>query len=98
MKLSTNNFYETIREGIVLVKFEASWCGPCKAYTPIYKEFASENENVKCFNVDCQEDADLAADFNIKSIPVTILFKDGEEHKRLPGKLSKEQLLNLVAE
>jgi len=98
MKLSTNNFYETISEGIVLVKFEASWCGPCKAYTPIYKEFASENENVKCFNVDCQEDADLAADFNIKSIPVTILFKDGEEQKRLPGKLSKEQLLNLLAE
>ena len=98
MKLNTNNFYETISEGIVLVKFEASWCGPCKAYTPIYKEFASENESVKCFSVDCQEEAELAADFDIKSIPVTILFKNGEEQQRLPGKLSKDQLLKLISE
>ena len=98
MKLNTNNFYETISEGIVLVKFEASWCGPCKAYTPIFKEFASENESVKCFSVDCQEEADLAVDFDIKSIPVTILFKHGEEQQRLPGKLSKDQLLKLISE
>lgn len=98
MKLNTNNFYESISDGLVLVKFEASWCGPCKAYTPIFKEFASENENVKCFTVDCQEEADLATDFDIKSIPVTIFFLNGEEKKRLPGKLSKEQLLNLINE
>ena len=98
MKLNTNNFYESISDGVVLVKFEASWCGHCKAYTPIFKEFASENENVKCFTVDCQEEADLATDFDIKSIPVTILFKDGEEKQRLPGKLSKDQLTKLVSE
>lgn len=98
MKLNTKNFYEAISDGVVLVKFEASWCGPCKAYTPIFKEFANENVNVKCFTVDCQEEADLATDFDIKSIPVTILFKDGEEKQRLPGKLSKEQLTKLVSE
>ena len=98
MKLNTNNFYDSVSDGKVLVKFEASWCGPCKAYTPIFKEFASENESVKCFSVDCQEDADIATDFDIKSIPVTILFENGEEKKRLPGKLSKEQLLNLINE
>ena len=97
MKLNTSNFYESISDGTVLVKFEATWCGPCKAYTPTYKEFAAENENVKCFAVDCQDDPDLAADFEIKSIPVTILFKDGEEVKRLSGKLSKDQLKDLVA-
>jgi len=98
MKLNTDNFYDSISEGVVLVKFEASWCGPCKAYTPIFKEFAAENENIKCFSVDCQENPDLASDFDVRSIPVTIAFKDGEEGKRLPGKLSKEQLLSLVSE
>jgi thiol-disulfide isomerase/thioredoxin len=51
---------------------------------------------VKCFAVDCQDDPDLATDFDIKSIPVTILFKDGEEVNRLSGKLSKDQLKDLV--
>jgi thioredoxin 1 len=96
MKLNTSNFYDSISDGTVLVKFEASWCGPCKAYTPTYKEFAAENDAVKCFAVDCQDDPDLATDFDIKSIPVTILYKDGEEVNRLSGKLNKDQLKDLV--
>lgn len=92
MKLDSTNFYDSISEGKVLVKFEASWCGPCKAYGPIFKKFSEENENIKCFSLDCQVAPEIAEDFDVKSIPVTILFVNGEEISRKTGSLSKEQL------
>ena len=49
MKLDSTNFYDSISDCKVLVKFEATWCAPCKAYAPTYKEFSEENDNVKCF-------------------------------------------------
>ena len=96
MKLDSTNFYDSISDGKVLVKFEASWCGPCKAYAPTFKQFSEENDTVKCFSLDCQVAPEIAEDFDVKSIPVTILFKDGEEISRKPGKLTKEQLLGIV--
>ena len=96
MKLDSTNFYDSISDGKVLVKFEATWCGPCKAYAPTFKEFAAENDSLKCFSLDCQVAPEIAEDFDVKSIPVTILFKDGEEISRKPGKLTKEQLLDFI--
>ena len=92
MKLDSTNFYDSISEGKVLVKFEASWCGPCKAYGPTFKKFSEDNENIKCFSLDCQTAPEIAEDFDVKSIPVTILFVNGEEISRKTGALSKEQL------
>ena len=77
--LNSTNFYENIADGKVLVKFEASWCGPCKAYAPTFKQFSEENESIKCFSVDCGDHKDIADDFEIRSIPITILFIGLEE-------------------
>jgi thioredoxin len=96
MKLNSTNFYENIADGKVLVKFEASWCGPCKAYAPTFKQFSEENESIKCFSVDCGDHKDIADDFEIRSIPITILFQDGEEISRKPGKLSLDELNNFI--
>ena len=96
MKLNSTNFYENIADGKVLDKFEASWCGPCKAYAPTFKQFSEENENIKCFSVDCGDHKDIADDFEIRSIPITILFQDGEEIKRKAGKLSLDELNNFI--
>jgi thioredoxin 1 len=96
MKLDSTNFYDSISDGKVLVKFEATWCGPCKAYAPTYKQFSEENDAVKCFSLDCQVAPEIAEDFDVKSIPVTILFKNGEEIARKPGKLSKEELSDFI--
>lgn len=92
MKLITADFYENISDGKCLVKFYANWCGPCKAYTPTFDEFAKENEAIKCFSLDCEQSPEISDDFDVKSIPVTILFVNGEEISRKTGKLSKEQL------
>ena len=94
--LTTFDFQDNVEDGISLVKFEANWCGPCKRYGPIFTEFANDNPDVKCFAVDAESQQDLCTEFNVSSIPVTLLFKDGEHLKSMNGILTKEQLSELT--
>lgn len=82
----------------VLVDFWATWCGPCRLQGPILDEFARENESqVVVAKVNVEQHKELAAQFNIFSIPTLILFKDGKECDRLLGLHTKEQLNKAVS-
>ena len=94
--LTTLDFQDNIEDGISLVKFWASWCGPCKRYAPTFDKFAEENSDVKCFSVDAETEQELCTEFNVSSIPVTLLFKDGELRKTKNGILTKDQLIELI--
>lgn len=94
--LTTFDFQDNIEDGISLVKFWASFCGPCKRYAPTFDAFAEENPDIKCFSVDAEAEQDLCSEYNVSSIPVTLLFKNGENLKSLNGILSKEQLSDLI--
>jgi thioredoxin 1 len=98
MNLDTIIFNDTIESETrpVLIKFWAVWCGPCKRYAPIFDKFAEEHTEVACHSVDCGESEDLAKEYNIVSIPATLLFKDGELIQTKQGVLSEEQLLELI--
>lgn len=96
MKLDLLSFQDAIDSSdAVLIKFEASWCGPCKAYSPVFEQFAKENQDIKCHTVDCEEMRDIAAEYGIMSIPCTILFKNGKDLNRKQGKLSLQELRDL---
>jgi thioredoxin 1 len=96
MKLDVLSFEDAIDSSSpVLVKFEASWCGPCKTYAPVFEQFAEQNQDIKCYTVDCEEMRDIAAVYGIMSIPCTILFKDGKDINRKQGKLSIQELKDL---
>ena len=95
--LNKDNFEATISNGVALVDFWASWCGPCKMQLPIIEEFSGEMEGkatVGKVNVD--EELELAQSFGIQSIPTLILFKDGKPVKKLVGLHSKESLYEEV--
>ena len=79
----------------VLVKFEADWCGPCKAYAPIFEQFANDNPDIQCYIVDCEKMTDVVAELGIMSIPCTIVFKDGKDLMRKQGKLTTQELKDL---
>lgn len=71
-------FEETIKEGVTLVDFFATWCGPCKMLGPVLEELSTEIPDVKFVKVDVDDEPELAEKFGIMSIPSVFLFKDGE--------------------
>ena len=75
--LTNENFIEEIKDGIVLVDFYATWCGPCKMMHPIIDEIIKENSDLKVIKVDVDKHNELARNYAVMSIPTIILFKDG---------------------
>ncbi|MDH5423404.1 MAG: thioredoxin [Gammaproteobacteria bacterium] len=77
IELTKENFEETITSNeIVLIDFWAPWCGPCKSFAPIYEEVAAKNEGVVFAKVNTEEEQELAAHFQIRSIPTLMIFRD----------------------
>ena len=77
----------------VLVDFWADWCGPCKMIAPALEEISEElGEQVTIAKVDIMENTDTAAKFGVQSIPLMVLFKNGEAVARKLGAAPKSQL------
>lgn len=77
-------------EGPVLIKFWASWCRPCLEYGPEYEKAASLHSSVPFLSVNGELEPALIQEFNIRSIPCTIIFKAGREMKRKSGFIKAE--------
>lgn len=87
-RISEKQWNEKIfqEERPVLVEFAASWCGFCRMMEPILDKFvAMQMGRLAGFKVDIQESQGLASKYNVSSLPTIILFKGGEEVKRLTG-------------
>ena len=80
----------------VLVDFWASWCGPCKILLPIIEELSNEATDFKVGKVNTDEEQELAARFQIMTIPTLLVFKNGELVNKSVGVISKEAILKLV--
>ena len=80
----------------VLVDFWASWCGPCKILLPIIEELSNEATDFKVGKVNTDEEQELAARFQIMTIPTFLVFKNGELVNKSVGVISKEAILKLV--
>ena len=72
--------------------FGATWCGPCKTFKPVMNEVAGEGHSVQFIDIDQQQD--LAARYNVRSVPTTIIEKDGIEVDRIIGSVSKQQVMS----
>ncbi|MFU8839206.1 MAG: thioredoxin [Nitriliruptoraceae bacterium] len=97
--LTADDFRDTIEDNdIVLVDFWADWCGPCKMFAPIYADAAAEHEDVVFAKVDTEAQQELAAAFQIRSIPTLMAFRDNVLIFNQAGALPKESLLDLVGQ
>ena len=76
----------------VLLDFWASWCGPCRMLSPVVEEIAAENPQIKVGKVNVDEQRELAAGFNVMSIPTLIVFKGGKAVSQSVGAQPKNRI------
>lgn len=99
MTITNENFKQEVLQSDVpvLVDFWATWCGPCKMFSPIIDAFAEENEGrVKVGKVNVDEQQALAQEFGILSIPTVVCFKNGKPTQTAVGVQQKENLKAMI--
>ena len=80
----------------VLLDFFAVWCGPCKMIAPILDEIAEEREDIKVCKVNVDEEPELAAKYQVMSIPTLFVIKDGQVVNQALGARPKAQILAML--
>lgn len=92
INLNKNNI-DSIKDGVVLVDFWASWCGPCRMISPIIEELGIEyQDKAKICKINVDEEKNLAIEYEIRSIPTILFFKDGKKVNQILGVVTKAKL------
>lgn len=91
-ELTTEDFEQEIKDGIVIVDFYAVWCGPCKMMHPIMEQLKDLYDDIKIIKVNVDNHEELSRKYGIMSIPTIILFKNGTIAEKNVGFLPLENI------
>jgi thioredoxin 1 len=98
VECNSNEFEELVLKSTnpVIVDFWAPWCGPCRAVAPELEKFAEKNKNILIVKVNVDDNGELATQYQVRSIPTLILFKDGKAEKKTVGIQNGDSLEKFV--
>ena len=98
-EITAQTFEDTITNNdIVIVDFWAPWCGPCRSFAPIYEKVSDNHSDIVFAKVNTEEEQDLAAHFQIRSIPTLMIFREQVVLFAQPGMLSEGQLEQVIGQ
>lgn len=98
--INAQDFVKNVKEndGIAVVDFFATWCGPCNMLGPVFAEIAEEQKDSAYFaKVDVDQSMELAQEFGVSTVPTVVFFKGGKEVSREIGFMPKEKIESIVA-
>ena len=97
LEMQNSSFTEIVEgNNLVIIDFWAEWCGPCRAYAPVFERVSEEFPDVVFAKVDTEVEQALAGSFGNRSIPTTIAFKEGIGVFMQPGALPEAALRDLI--
>ncbi|MDK2562079.1 thioredoxin [Romboutsia sedimentorum] len=95
--INMNNFEEEVNNGVVVVDFFATWCGPCKMLAPVFKELGNEmKDSAKFIKVDIDQSMEIARKFMVSTVPTMMIFKDGKPVETMVGFMPKDAIKTKV--
>lgn len=99
MELTKENFDQTVTDNaFILIDFWASWCGPCRQFAPVYEKAAEANPDLVFAKVDTEAQPELAAAFDIQSIPTLMIVRDQVAIFSQPGALPEAALEDVIGQ
>jgi thioredoxin 1 len=96
--MTQENHDATISDGIVLIDFWASWCGPCLRFGPIFERVSGEHPDAVFAKVDTEAEQELAAQYGVTSIPTLVVYRDGIPVFGQPGALPEDALQGILGQ
>ena len=97
VELNKDNFEQTINENdFVIVDFWAPWCAPCRSFAPVFEKVSEEHDNVVFAKVNTEDEQEIAAHFQIRSIPTLMIFREKIIIFSQPGALPEGSFKQLV--